>query len=44
MHLPIAGPAHAVNVFLAGEDRKKDEIFEMLSCPGSGAQMLFRQK
>ena len=44
MHLPIAGPAHAVNVFLAGEDRKEDEIFEMLACPGTCAQMQFRQK
>ena len=42
MHLIVGGPAGAGNVFPPSEDLKKLEIFEMHTCLGLGAQMLFR--
>ena len=44
MPLLVGGPARAGNVFLAGEDLKKLELFEMHTSFEPGAQMLFRHK
>ena len=44
MHLLVGGPARAWDVFLAGDDWKKLEIFQMHTCLWPGAQILFRHK
>ena len=44
MHLLVGGPARAWNVFLACEDEKILELFEMHLCHWPGAQIWFRHK
>ena len=44
MHLFDSDFANAGNVFLACEDWRKLEVFEMHKYVGPGAQMLFRHK
>ena len=44
MHLLVGGPAGTGIFFLACEDYKKLELFQMLTCPRPGDQMLLRYK
>ena len=44
MLLVVGGPSDLGNMFLAHEDQKKLELFEMHTCLGSGTQVLCRYK
>ena len=44
MHLPLDVPSDGINMFLAHEDKKKLEFFEIHKILGPGAQMMFRCK
>ena len=44
MHLFVGDPAGVKNVFVACEDQKQYELFEMHICVGPGPRMLFKHK